>query len=247
MRLSMNKRDWFLHPAFYAAMVLYFLAGYSTLGYGEQWAPFFYLEDHYFENVGAVSLFLASALMFYVFVRTLQTWVATKTHWLKILIYLGMALLFFFGAGEEISWGQRIFNISEPPDLAKINRQDELNVHNIVVNGTQIPFDQMFYVFWLIVTVVIPVACSYKESFNQFASKFMPVIHWGIGGLFVFNYLAAHLAKPIYVAGYTFRDIEFPQAVQEVKESNYELLCVVIGLYILWDLMRLIREKSGVQ
>jgi hypothetical protein len=34
-------------------------------------------------------------------------------------------------AGEEISWGQRIFDFGTPEGLAEVNHQDEFNVHNI--------------------------------------------------------------------------------------------------------------------
>ena len=37
-----------------------------------------------------------------------------------------------FAAGEEISWGQRLFGIGTPRELASINGQGELNVHNVV-------------------------------------------------------------------------------------------------------------------
>ncbi len=41
----------------------------------------------------------------------------------------GLALL--FGAGEEISWGQRLFGFATPEFLKTVNTQDEFNVHNI--------------------------------------------------------------------------------------------------------------------
>lgn len=41
------------------------------------------------------------------------------------------ALLAFFVAGEEISWGQRIFGLATPASLAAINHQDEITLHNI--------------------------------------------------------------------------------------------------------------------
>lgn len=45
--------------------------------------------------------------------------------------YIGYALLFFVIAGEEISWGQRLFGIETPEQLARINEQNELTLHNI--------------------------------------------------------------------------------------------------------------------
>ena len=39
--------------------------------------------------------------------------------------------LMFVFMGEEISWGQRMFNWSTPDALKEVNIQDETNIHNI--------------------------------------------------------------------------------------------------------------------
>src|SRR4030095_13702322 len=129
----MNKNKWLFQPAFYVLMVLYFVLGYITLAFGDKWAASLYPEDYYFENVGAISLFIASVISFYIFIRALQTRATTKIHWFKLLVYLGLAGLYFFGAGEEISWGQRIFHIQEPTELAEENVQHELNIHDLAI------------------------------------------------------------------------------------------------------------------
>jgi hypothetical protein len=49
-----------------------------------------------------------------------------------------LGLLFFFGAGEEISWGQRIFNIEAGDFFQRHNSQHETNLHNLVVNGVKL-------------------------------------------------------------------------------------------------------------
>jgi hypothetical protein len=41
-------------------------------------------------------------------------------------------------AGEEISWGERVFSLAPPADLSSINRQGELNVHNLVVDSISV-------------------------------------------------------------------------------------------------------------
>jgi len=46
-------------------------------------------------------------------------------------LHLLLALAAFFVAGEEISWGQRIFGWGTPEALDAINHQGETNVHNI--------------------------------------------------------------------------------------------------------------------
>ena len=47
------------------------------------------------------------------------------------LVCLLLALAAFFAAGEELSWGQRLFGF-EPPELfLEENFQQELNLHNL--------------------------------------------------------------------------------------------------------------------
>src|SRR5262245_46156693 len=61
--------------------------------------------------------------------------VVTRRRWrggqrLLGLAYLGLAVALAFVAGEEISWGQRLFSIATPPTLDAVNIQHELNLHN---------------------------------------------------------------------------------------------------------------------
>lgn len=49
-----------------------------------------------------------------------------------------VALVFIFGAGEEISWGQRIFNVESHEFFEAHNAQGEMNLHNLKVNGVKI-------------------------------------------------------------------------------------------------------------
>ena len=50
----------------------------------------------------------------------------------KNLCYLIlMGSFFFICAGEEISWGQRVFGIQTPLEITQINEQNEINLHNI--------------------------------------------------------------------------------------------------------------------
>jgi hypothetical protein len=92
--------------------------------------------------------------------------------------------------------------------------------------------------------VVIPFASLASKGFRGFAAQFTPVVYWGIGLLFLFNYLGAKLAKLIFVSAYHYQTMPFRQALQEIKESNYELLFVFLSLIVLWDLNTMIRERS---
>lgn len=51
---------------------------------------------------------------------------------LRGLAYLALTLGFIFIAGEEISWGQRIFDFAGPEALVEHNQQSEANLHNLL-------------------------------------------------------------------------------------------------------------------
>lgn len=235
----MNSAKLFSRPNLYIAISLYFALGFTTLALGNQVAAMMFDEDRYFENMGAISLFIASGLSFYTFYIARKTYKTGKIFWGKQIVYLGLALLYFFGAGEEISWGQRIFGIDQPAVLADENVQDELNIHNLAVfeNSTLLKSDNIFSVFWFGFAVLVPVGSLLSDRFRKIVSKWIPVIHWGIGALFLLNYAMARLAKIIFNSAYTSNLVPFVQAVQEIKESNYELLFVFLSLYVLWDLL----------
>ena len=49
-----------------------------------------------------------------------------------------LALMLFFVAGEEISWGQRIFGVDTPEWFKVYNLQQETNIHNLTIHGKEI-------------------------------------------------------------------------------------------------------------
>jgi len=53
---------------------------------------------------------------------------------LLVLVALGSLVL----AGEEISWGERVFSLAPPADVASINKQHELNLHNLTLDGVSV-------------------------------------------------------------------------------------------------------------
>jgi hypothetical protein len=90
-------------------------------------------EDGIFENITALILLAISVLFlirFFIQHKTRSPW------WklLNILIIVGA----FFGFGEEISWGQRIFSIESGEFFTANNIQSETNLHNLEVGGVNI-------------------------------------------------------------------------------------------------------------
>ena len=85
------------------------------------------LEDYWVEYLTAVWFLLAGFLLFG------TAWLEPSLFRRGVYILGGMAMV--FAAGEEISWGQRIFGFATPDFLLPWNYQKEFNVHNISDRG----------------------------------------------------------------------------------------------------------------
>ena len=119
----------FTPPHFYRTTG-FFCLGLSALVFGYLRAanPGLYFaltrEDNLVEWLTVVWLLLAGLTL----LATARRERSVRLRWVWLLG--GAALL--FGAGEEISWGQRILGLATPEFLLELNLAGELNVHNIV-------------------------------------------------------------------------------------------------------------------
>jgi hypothetical protein len=135
------------------------------------------VEDGFVENGSAIFLFSSSILLLY---RFFSLFKHKKIFW-KIGI-LAMSLVFFFGAGEEISWGQRIFNIESSTYFLENNAQQETNLHNMVVNGkkvNKIIFSQLLTVVLVLYLIITPFLYRKYEWLKNLANNFaVPIVKW---------------------------------------------------------------------
>jgi hypothetical protein len=86
-----------------------------------------------------------------------------------------LALLFFFGAGEEISWGQRIFGIESSEFFQENNAQGETNLHNLIVGDTKINkliFGRGFALLLLTYLLVVTPLYRKKQWARDFFDRF---------------------------------------------------------------------------
>ena len=79
--------------------------------------------------------------------------------------YLLMIFLFILFCGEEISWGQRIFDLKTPEYLSKINVQNEITIHNI---GHISIFSNLFFVGNIVFFFYFGKALSRIKFFNRY-------------------------------------------------------------------------------
>jgi hypothetical protein len=224
-------------------------------------------EDGVFENASALSFFISSLLFSSLFITIWKT--EAKHTKLKIGHYLMLILgfLFFVFAGEEISWGQRIFNVETPDLLKEINVQREINLHNVRIfdvtepNGhlpkkgmaRMITANRMFSIFWFVFCVVIPVLNRLSKSLADLMKKIaFPVVPLWISAFFILNFVVSKAIqeigffKDLYVrmtsgdmsAGFLFR-------LTEIKEFGYAFLFFVFSLEFLLNLRDYNSEKPN--
>lgn len=99
-----------------------------------QWYEGVYVrEDGFIESCTAAILLFGSFLCLFRFNK-----IKHGKCSLFSLMTLILAGLFFFGAGEEISWGQRVFGHESPEFFQSHNSQKETNLHNLILDGKKI-------------------------------------------------------------------------------------------------------------
>lgn len=96
-----------------------------------------------------------------------------KNFWFFI-IYLCIGLGSFFVFGEEISWGQRIFNFKTSEYFQEHNSQDEENIHNLILDGeklNKIIFTDALIAGVVIYLIIFPLLYSRNKKFKNFVDK----------------------------------------------------------------------------
>lgn len=134
-------------------------------------------EDGFIEAGSALFLLSSSMLLAYKFIKLFKH---KKILW-KVGM-LGLIIVFFFGAGEEISWGQRIFNVESSEYFLQNNAQGETNLHNMVVDGKKINkiiFSQLLTLILVLYLIVTPILFRKVEWFKNLANTFaVPIVKW---------------------------------------------------------------------
>lgn len=92
-------------------------------------------EDHPIEWLQFACLVAAVA-----FLALLSVHLLRRRQVGMALLYGVVALGVVFLAGEEISWGQRIFGWGTPEELQEVNRQGETNLHNLRAVQVLVPY-----------------------------------------------------------------------------------------------------------
>lgn len=136
---------------------LLFTLAYSVLGMNLQYEAGFGAEDGPVEYGTAICLFLSCLILMGQAVRTARFSGASS---LCLVLY---SAAFLFGAGEEISWGQRIIGWETTGFFAEHNLQNETTLHNLAFGDEQLTksiFGSYLTVAILLYLVVLPLLYS---------------------------------------------------------------------------------------
>lgn len=136
----------------------------------QEFRSFYVVEDGLIEWLTVLALVATMVVCFRRFWRLRQQ---AKPLFLGMTLLFGLA--FLFGAGEEISWGQRLLNIDSPEFFLEHNAQEEINLHNTIINDVKINklvFGKGIGIMMLLyLTVFIPLYRK-KPGFQKLVDRF---------------------------------------------------------------------------
>jgi hypothetical protein len=190
-------------------------------------------EDHLFEWMTAISFLVASIIFIRLYFKK------------KNFFYILFALVFFFGFGEEISWGQRIIGFSTPASIEMLNVQDEFNLHNLEPLNTEnmyggaksglsrlLEVNFLFKVFTIIISLIVPIAVFHINAFSKLTRLLrIPVPPASLAVLFALNWIVFRLILD-YVA-LSGKIFQYYDTATEIFEfiSAFIILMITIFFY----------------
>ena len=188
-------------------------------------------EDSLFEWVTAIFFLLSSVLCFASFKRN------------KNIFVLALALMFFMGMGEEISWGQRLIGFNTPPELRAVNVQHETNIHNLEIfndkylNGVKktgwqrlLEINILFRVFSVSFLILLPLII-YQLKFQKKINKKLklPVAPLTLGIFFIISWCIFYSIK--YFLLPRGKPVGLYYSVGEVFECTAAYVYFAVALY----------------
>ena len=165
----MHSKINFLHSIFSSIIVsTVFLFYYSSSVYN-----LFVEEDGIIEYSTAVLLLSVSI---YFINKLLKKSKVISSKNIGIILF---SIIFFFGFGEEISWGQRIFNIETPLFFSENNLQSETNIHNLMIGGVKLNkliFTNVLFFIFLFYFLAGPYLYTKSNNVKSIINRFSIVI-----------------------------------------------------------------------
>ncbi|MEQ9693849.1 hypothetical protein [Shimia sp. SDUM112013] len=180
--MKINEKPTGLEYLIYGFMAVVILVGIIWVRVDlDTFKSIYIREDGVLEYFTSIMLFAASVLM----ISRIARIGFSKGAGFVVMSGL-IAFLMFFGAGEEISWGQRILGVESSEFFLENNRQRETNFHNMEVNGVNLNkliFGKMLTTFLVLYYLVLPPLYRRKEGLRNLLDRFyvpVPYLRYGL-------------------------------------------------------------------
>lgn len=165
---------------YYAVVSLILFVGVFSFQYiNPDIMKFILKEDGPSEWTGFFVLFYGSFIaLFFLYKKFKEEQKLDLTYTVLGLLTLAM----IFGALEEISYGQRIFNWSSGEFFQSNNAQKETNLHNMVVNGVKLNkliFGKILFLAILAHNIIFPLLVrkyDWAQKLNKAVGNFSPLV-----------------------------------------------------------------------
>jgi hypothetical protein len=196
-------------------------------------------EDGVVESIGALAYLISGLTFIYLFIykQVDKSYKFLGKSTKRNIYFMLLGILFLMAFGEEISWGQRIFNWNTPEEFKHLNAQEETNLHNLWMfqsyreDGSyksffenMLNFNRLFNIFWLLFCVVIPITASISEKGKKIINHLgIPLVPLWIGVFFMLNYV-------VYLFTINFYHIDH-YGIDELKESLYAIGFAFLSLH----------------
>ena len=127
------------------------------------------VEDGFIEDITLIPL----AVLFIASTAYVIKYSRKKNIWF-VLTYLAIGAGSLFVLGEEISWGQRLFHFRTSEYFEEHNSQDEMNIHNLVIDGERlntVVFTDAVVAGLIIYLLLFPVIYNRSDKFKAFIDR----------------------------------------------------------------------------
>jgi len=220
MKNILSRHEWFS----LCLLVIFSLASIFPsicyLAYG--YIPDFWLsEGGLYESVGAAACFIAGLFGLWCFKVALSKKMRLHAFW---LLLLSLACLFI--AGEELSWGQHIFNYEPPTSITSNNFQGEFNLHNskLIQSGNN-ELSSIFFKLLMLYFILLPMLLEVFPTIDRCVKQIMIPVPSMLIAIIALIAKAGDIVNHKIVYGPSFeRDsLHLGEAVESILE-----LCLLI-------------------
>jgi hypothetical protein len=195
-------------------------------------------ESNFYQNLGAISLFVAVLFMLATIWQVWESEIRIMPY--KKVWYAGFTGVLVLAFGEETSWGQHFFEFEVPESIREVNEQQEFNLHNLkYVHGLHpdksqktgllrwLTAHRMFYSFLGAFLFIVPFMNYLFSFFRALMLKVQMIVPSRWTGVVL---LTAFLLARVFQFSYATDNPEMYHTLAEVMEVHIEIILLAVAV-----------------